>query len=296
MNKKEELKSYFIDDYNIPEIIEYIDEIDSIYKFKFNNIECNVYYRKTKDSLDISKIQRAIKRGAKISKTSNSLLITLILSPVKKIIETNKILTSSNINSGFTFTNSNEIFIFRNEEFSKVILHEIIHHDKLIHNDLFKSSNKKRLLRHFQITNDTILILNEAIVEFWATLVHIGFVSCLYKIPYNDLFKKELEYSLFKSYQILRLKETYKNKLWCDKCNIYSYIIFKTILLQYINDFLGIYTYPYDDTKITNFLIDHSGLLEEILRNPPKNPSIIINNQLIFREPSSLCLMLLSDL
>jgi|LakMenE01Jun11ns_1017448.scaffolds.fasta_scaffold9937670_5 hypothetical protein len=293
---KEQLKENFKGNYAIKEVIDYIDLIDSNYSYKFNNIKCFVYYSKIKTKINKNKIKKIIKRGYIISNKSKEYIIHLILSPAKKLIEFNKILTAKNINSGFTFINRNEIFIFREEEYPKVILHELIHHDKLIHNDDFKIENKEKLMNHFGITKDTILILNEAIIEFWATLIQIAFVSCEYKLNYLELFKLELKYSLLKTYQILKLKETYENKLWCDKCNIYSYIIFKTILLLNINDFIKIYTYPYNDTIITNFLIIHSAFLNDLLKKQINNPSISINNQNIQRPLDSLCFMLLSDL
>ena len=98
------------------------------------------------------------------------------------------------------------------------------------------------------------------------------------------------------NHQILKLKEKNENELWCDKCNIYSYIIFKTILLKNINEFIKIYTYPYDNTKITNFIIEKSGFLNNLIKNPPKNPMIKIKSHKIQRPSNSLCFMLLSDL
>ena len=50
-------------------------------------------------------------------------------------------MTSENINSGFTYVNRNDIYIFRKEEFPKVILHELIHHDLNIHQDNFNDDN-----------------------------------------------------------------------------------------------------------------------------------------------------------
>ena len=267
---KEKLKENFRGIYAIKEVIDYIDMIDSNYLYEFNNVKCNVYYSKKQTKINKSKIKRVIKRAQFISNKSKNFIINLILSPAKKLIETDKLLTAKNTNSGFTFANGNEIFIFREEEFPKVILHEIIHHDKSIHNDDFKNENKNKLMNYFGITKDTILILNEAIIEFWATLIQIAFVSCQYKIDYLKLYKLELKYSLLKTYQILKLKETYKDKLWCDKCNIYSYIIFKTIFLFNINKFFKIYTYPYDDTILTNFLITHSDFLNELLKKKNK--------------------------
>lgn len=293
---KEELKANFRGNYKINEVINYIDEVNAKFEYNYGNIDCIVYYRKNKDKIDFDDIKEKIERGNKIANKSKKIKIHLLLTNAKKKFEKNKILTPRNTNSGFTYTNGNNIFIFRKEEFGKVIIHELIHHDKLIHNDEFTNENKKKLINHFGITEDTILILNECIIEFWATLIHLAFVSCKYNIDYLKLYENELNYSLYKSYQILKLKQKNKDKLWCDKCNIYSYIIFKTILLKNINEFIKIYSYPYDNIKITNFIIEKSGFLNELIKNPPKNPMIKIKSHKIQRPSNSLCFMLLSDL
>jgi len=293
---KELLKRHFKGPYAIKEVLDYIDIIDSIYNYEYNNIKCMVYFRKS-DKINRFKIREVIKRAYKIGNKTKEIIINLIMSPIKKILEIDRILTAKNINSGFTYKLGNEIFIFREEEYPKVIIHEIIHHDKLIDNDNFNEGDKYKLMEHFEITKDTILILNETIVEFWATLVHIAYVSCKYKIDFLELYKIELQYSLLKTYQILRLKETYKDKMWCNRCNIYSYIVFKTILLVNINEFFKIYTYPYNNTKITEFIIEKSGFLKELVKKTSMiNPKIKINSQIIQRPLDSLCFMLSSDL
>ena len=177
---KEELKANFRDNYKINEVINYIDEVNAKFEYNYGNIDCIVYYRKNKDKIDFDDIKEKIERGNKIANKSKKIKIHLLLTNAKKKFEKNKILTPRNTNSGFTYTNGNNIFIFRKEEFGKVIIHELIHHDKLIHNDEFTNENKKKLIKHFGITEDTILILNECIIEFWATLIHLAFVSCKY--------------------------------------------------------------------------------------------------------------------
>ena len=51
-----------------------------------------------------------------------------------------------------------------------------------------------------------------------------------------------------------------------------------------LNDFQKIYTYPYDDTVLTDFLIKYSSSLKKITKNPCKN-----------RNNKSLCFMIHSD-
>lgn len=287
---KNKLKSYFTGDFNIKDVIDYIDNITDIYEFTNTNITVIVYYNK-KEKIDFDFIRRVINRGITILK-DKIIKIILLLSPAKKILETNKVLSPNNANSGFTFISSNEIFIFRKEEFPKVILHELIHHDKNIQNNNFKQENKQLLLSKFNIRPDCKLILNETIIELWATIIHLSFVSKEYKVDFKQLLQTELAYSLFKCHQLFEIQKKQPNQLWYDKCNIYCYIIFKTILFYYHKELTKIYTYPYDDTKITNFLISHSKL-KAIKRNPYFQ---LTPTKRIQRASNSLCFMLFSDL
>jgi hypothetical protein len=291
INIKNNLKSYFKPPFDIKEIIDYIDKIDTILEYNYLNIKLIIYYRKNIDIFDINFIKRIIIRATKINNTKK-FVISLILSPAKKTINYKLPLSCSNVNSGFTFINSNNIFIFRKEEFAKVIIHEILHHNLTIHSEIFKNENKNRLLTHFNLHPNTKLILNEAIIEFWATIIHLYFISNEYNLNYNKLLNIELKYSLFKSYQVfLYQKKNSINNLWFDDTTIYSYIIFKTIFLYYFIEFKKIYTFPYNDTIITDFIIKHSKIKKNKI-----NPSFTINKKIIQRDSNSLCFMLLSDL
>ena len=295
------LKSHFIGIYKIPEVINYIDEITDIYIYKYENIEIRVYYRKKKDEINIQKIHKILKRAYKITDNCKNKLfmIHLIFSPAKKEFNYNEMITARNVNSGFTYTKGNEIFIFRREEYPKVIIHELLHHQQMIdQSHITSTKDKNELMKHFNINKDTILILNETIIELWALIMHLSFIADEYKLDINKLFEIETKYSIYKSYQILKLQETYKNQQWCDKCNIYAYIIFKMIIMTKIKDFFKIYSFPYDQTKIKDFIIKHSNQLFDLRKKKkePVNPEFIINNQKFQRPIDSLCFMLLSDL
>ena len=287
---KTAIKSHFKSPYNLPEVISYIDEIDSVYEYEENNIKIIVYYRKTKDNPNFDLIKRVIKRGNTIVK-NKKFKILLLLTSAKKEFNKNKNepISIKNTNSGFTYVNRNEIFIFRKEEFPKVIIHELTHHDTNIHSDYIASNNKRKLMSHFNLDSRSNFILNEAIIELWATISHLSFISKEYNINFSELLEKELEYSLYKSYQLLSLRSS--NNPYYDKANIYSYIILKTIFLYHFLEFKKIYTFPYNDTKITNFILTHSQIPEI-----KSNPSFSFKGKVIQRPPSSLCFMLLSDL
>jgi len=283
------LKSYFKSPFNIKEIISYIDETDSIYEYEYLNIKVIVYYRKKKDNLNFDLINKVIKRGTLIIKDKNFKIILLPTNAKKEFNKDNSHLSVKNVNSGFTYINKNEIFIFRKEEFPKVIIHELIHHDKKIHNDYISFEDNKKLYSHFKLHPNSKLILNEAIIELWATIIHLSFISKEYDIDYNELIKIEILYSLFKCFQISKLINP--NSLYYDECNIFAYIIFKTIFLYHFIEFKKIYTFPYNNNLITNFLISHSFIKKNLI-----NPSINFKGKIIKRPINSLCFMLLSDL
>lgn len=251
---KKDALVFFGSDINIKKEI---NKLDNIYKFKYHNINYNILY---KNKLNLKKINKIVKRVYNIShhydKTFN---IYLLLTPLKKLFNSNiyQPLDTSNINSGFTYINSNSIYLIRTEELPKVLLHELIHHNKLIHNQ-FKKNNIDKLKECFKIDKRINLDPNEAIIEFWAFLIHLYYISIEYNKDYYELYKNELNYSLIKSKQILNIQKKLANNIWFDKnCNIFPYIIFKTIFLFYLDEFNKIYTFPYNDDVITEFLISH---------------------------------------
>jgi len=288
---KENIKKLMLSVYNIPDVINYIDSINKIKEIIYKNLKCMVYYKST-DNVNFNLILKVLKRGVVL--TDKIITIHLIYSDVqKKFNSNNEPLTFKNVNSGFTFLNKNDIYIFRREEFPKVIIHEILHHDNKIHSDDFKDNNRDLLLNYFNISNKAKLIFNEAIIEFWATIIHLSFVAIEYKIKFQQLLRIEIQYSLYKCFQILNLQSKMLNKIWNDNSNIFAYIIFKTILLYNINELYKIYKYPnkYDDTLLTNFIIKYSKLPKF-----NKNPYFIFKGKKIKRDYNSLCFMLLSDL
>ncbi len=293
IDKKNLLISYFRGEYHIKEIIDYIHSLTGFIELVENNLKLIVYYvREDMTDVPLKFIRELMRRRYKGLIKDKVINIHLILSPIKKRFEEGD-LGVRNVNSGFTFVKSNDIYIFRKEEFPKVIIHELIHHEKNIHQDYFSKRNELILKKTFNINENAIMLLNEAVVELWATLIHLIFVSKEYKIDLMELFRTELSYSLFKTYQIYRRQSRLKNGRWCDNSNIFCYIIFKTIFMYNLRDLMKIYRYPnkYDDTLLTNFIIKYRRL-----REYHKNPIYKIQGTLVERDELSLCFMLFSDL
>ena len=279
------------DYFNCEKIRVYLDTLNTEKTFKYHNINI-FYYGKSGDTLDLNYIQKILKRAYIITKHINKTFnIHLILSHLKKEFN-GLILSAKNCNSGLTYIYSNKdipnvnIYIIRKEEFGKVIIHEIIHHITLIHSS-FKISNINKLKKHFKISLSSNIDPNETIVEFCATIFHLYQISLETNTDFYKLFKDELNYSLYKTKQLLDLQKKMPNGIWYEESHIYCYIIFKTIIMYNLCDFLKIYTYPYNDDIITDFIIKYSGFLSSL----SKIIHITVN-----RPSNSLCFMVHSDL
>lgn len=263
-----EIKKFILNEitksnFNIGDIEKFIEDCNMYKILKYKNITFHILY---KNNLDIELYNKVIKRCNKI--TSKQFDIYIILYPLKRFLpKKNDIIKYININGGYTNIYKNIIFIIREEELPKVILHEILHHNKNINNEYWNNLNTNKLKKKFNISEKTVLLPNEAVVELFATLYHLKFIADDYKLDYNKLLEEELKYSLYKSYI---LKNLLKEK-WYEKTNAYCYIIFKTIFLYNLKEFLKI-KFPYNPDIITDFLIKYSEL-PIIKKNPNKEIS-----------------------
>jgi hypothetical protein len=268
------------------EFIGYLQSLDTIIKYTKGNVNFYVLTNSINPDYDKSQVIKNLNRVFKF--TNNTKIdVYLTLSPYKKQFKLNPNIPLSrfDINSGFTILNTlglpidKKIFITRKEEFGKVIFHEIIHHISEIHST-FSNDNIMRLKNHFRIKSE--IDPNEAIIEFWATIMFLKQLCQETNKDFYELFKEELKYSLYKSTQLFELQKK-NNDIWFDYTNVYCYIIFKTIMMYNLNEFQKIYTFPYNDTIITDFLIKNSKL-----------PCIKLNPT-TKRPHNSLCFMINSD-
>lgn len=192
-----------------------------------------------------------------ISKNGNYIFnYYIIMNPQKRYMPAKKeeLIDVVNVNGGYTYTDKNNIYIIRKEDYNKVILHELLHHNIYIHNMNWDELNIKRLKEHFNIHNNMLLIPNEAIVETYACVLNTIFHSIETKTSLKENLKKDQEHSINLAKKILDKQD---GKKWIEKTHSYCYIVFKTILYVYFNNFLKIYKY-HNDKEMTDFLIKYS--------------------------------------
>jgi hypothetical protein len=181
--------------------------------------------------------------------TNININVDIYLTPFKKKCDFNKgidVIGPREINSGASITNT-KLFIFRQEELNKVLVHELIHYLELDLNEVpFLDCST-----YFNISSTNEIRLNEAYTEIMALLIN----TIIYSGNYNDvkqILNAELKYSMYQSAKILTLfnfenaSEFFK-QCDCEKfrqnTDIFSYFIVKTAILLNLDDFLKLYNY-----------------------------------------------------
>ena len=114
-----------------------------------------------------SRLPYLIKMISYIKNTNEELNIYLLLSSLKKKIDNYKNISPKNINSGYTDNINRYIFIWREEEFEKVLFHELIH--------FFNHDHSNEIYTHY-IKFDSLF---EAITDFKAIIYNLIYLSFL---------------------------------------------------------------------------------------------------------------------
>jgi len=223
--------------------------------YKFKNILIRLeYFSKNKiDSKIFNTILKRIIFMMTITNTYININISIYDTPFKKTFNCNNskkcgILTINNVNSGVSY--SNNIIIYRKEEYLKLILHELIHALD-VDNKIEPPKEKIKLLEIFNINSENLLV-NESYVETWAIILN---AYCILQENNNNKLnnfklnlKKELVHSLYQCaklciyYNIDDFNKIYTNNknsiYYKDNVNTFSYHIIKTINLYNIRNFL----------------------------------------------------------
>ena len=145
-----------------------------------------------------------------------------------------------------------ELFIWRKEEFEKVLVHELIHTLKL---DFltYPEQLTKDILNYFNIPTDTQIRVGEAYVETWAVIINTILISKSVN-NFFEHFEKEVLFSLFQSSKIMhhfgynclnkckmsmiRAHVDIREGDLRQETSVFSYFILKTGILLHIHSFI----------------------------------------------------------
>ena len=214
-------------------------------------ITINILSRNSKDIPPHLLLTRIIKRlyvVYNLLKINKQFQFWLIPTDVNKWFPKKGIVTPKHVNGGFTYitndayTNIANIYIYRREEFPKVMLHELIHHSYIdvSNNPKFNSTFVNKLKTICIIDNNTSFLPNEGIVEACALLLQSLFISYEYNIPFSTIINIEQKWSAKQTSRLLFYKNN-KNKdhNWEETSNSYCYFVIKTFLISNIDNFIN---------------------------------------------------------
>lgn len=189
---------------------------------------------------------------------NRNLTLTLLLTSDKKVPCTLEgcVLGPKHVNSGVTFTSASsiDVFIFREEEVFKVMLHEFIHAFGLDYGGLYQyeiDAAEKRLMDQWKVNKP--LRVNESFTDTWACLLNICIFTRMYVLLFNHqqleserqclhvLFECERKYILEKAGEVWRHLQSQKKLLGGhvkEDSHVISYYIFKAYNFYTMENFL----------------------------------------------------------
>lgn len=178
----------------------------------------------------------------------NQINIFVYLASLKKEVIPGQRLGFYNANTGFTIPNHSDIYIFRKEEWFKVLIHESFHCFGLdFASDLFKMDYN----RLYPIKS-TFLIY-EAYTEFWAEVINIAIYSFLRGANnFAETFKRflgiEQKFKLLQMTKVLHhmngltyadLVSGVRPERFEEDTNIFCYYVLCTVLLCSFDSFVA---------------------------------------------------------
>jgi hypothetical protein len=203
------------------------------YEINISWMSNNIYLKTTKNKfLEIkNRLPTFLKLINYIQNKSNcNINLYLVLSPLKKYIETNKIISPKHINSGYTHTVDKEIFIWREEEFEKVTFHELIH--------LFDKDHRHEIV-DLDININGPESYYEAITDFKAIIYNVIYLSLVTRRKIETILNYEILFIHNLAKMILaNLNNCKNNNIIIQKSPAYSYFVLKYFIFKYfINRF-----------------------------------------------------------
>ena len=245
------------DEYFPKEIKDYIVtriKYQIIYRTKINGKQVNVKLYTTKQLHNeeyreiIKKILMAIYtlNLYSSSKCSKNINIDIFFTPFKKKFSKNLnvALGPINVNTGYSTAGCNkvgEITIYREEEWYKVLIHELFHNLNLDFSTM--KMDKWREVLHSKLGFNSEFNIYETYCETWARILNVAFIAYIQvtnKKQFIEKFNKLIEVEqLFTLIQCNKILKRIKNPSdYYENSNILCYYVFTAALMNNSEDFI----------------------------------------------------------
>ena len=200
----------------------------------------------------------------------------IILSDVEKnLINKKYLLNGDNINSGLC--SYEYIYIWREEELFKVLIHEMIHFFKLDKHEIAFKDYKNDLM--ILGNNNYNLNINETYTELLALIINsIIYTIIKYKDNRKQNFIENYKYEVINSYNnvikvlkyydINNFNELYTKNNFNQETNVFSYVIIKFLLMFYVEELNIFYKDKNNKIGINNENInEYVKIVKKVLKN-----------------------------
>lgn len=189
------------------------------------------------------RVVRRIHCLIRIFRISKPLTFWLLPTPHLRMFpkDTHTQLSPEHINGGFTYSVSNTIFVFRREEFPKVLLHETLHHASIDTHDTWTTTDLQKIYAYFNVDTkgcdarmqceSTDVRPNEAWVETWAELYHLAFLCHEYRLPWSSLLHAEQRWACVQAKRVLQHQRSQPDGKWREHTHAFSYMVLRAALL-----------------------------------------------------------------
>lgn len=290
---KKKLHELLFDNSFIPLDIIYCAEIYDLEYEEFRNKNTKIYvYSNGSEKPNINFIMNIITFFRTFTKKDMNVTLVVFYCNQKKYLPNEKLITSENINSGCTM-NGEYVYVWRKEEFYKVLIHELVHYFSIDYHGHEPDALEHCLHNLFDIEGDDVV--NEAYTEIFAVTINSVMRSVDYNIPFSTIINYE---NAFTHFQIAKIINLFGGQSYDDLYNItikqntslVSYIIVKGILLnnyEKIIDNLDISSRQYADYKNTYAkLMNKKSLNDQLINhflNILKNKSNSDNSNFIMK-------------
>ena len=261
------------------------NNLKTIYKFNIKvgkiNFKINVFtfYKK----YDIEEIKVKIIRllffisNFITNRKFISIDINLVLTELNKELPNNpnEVLGSFHINTGVTWPcrANGEIVIYREEEWYKVLIHELFHSLCFDFANLNISKFVKEKLTKMFFVKNSYFSITETYCEFWANIINSILISYNTTEDFDDFLTQfqmfntfETYFSIFQcikvldhmnlTYPIIISKSNIHKKLsiqnFKEKTNVLGYFVIKMIWIYYINEMLNFFSNHHDHNIINS--------------------------------------------
>ena len=177
------------------------------------------------------------------------LFIYFYFTDLQKLVpqEKGKTLGYYEINTGVTIARGNEIAVYREEEYFKVLIHESFHTLGLDFADVDIKFQNKMLKEIFSLNKD--VLLSESYAEFYATILNIVFITYeksfrRFKKKFLYLLEKEKRFKVFQMVKMLdhmtmRYTDFFRPNQFKENTNVFAYYVLCGILLFFAEEFLN---------------------------------------------------------